>query len=1842
MAEQGFILDIDTKFIKRLEEADKALAKSVESSEEMSSAFNGTVLGASRFADQVKSIISQMEKLGGIKFDDSGFATISTDAMTAEDKVNLLTKNMLKFQDVIRSLKSENDGTWLEPEEMFNEARLRDGIKDIEDILKTDFTLTDRVSQQMNNELKAYKDALKELKKSDEERVSSAASSVENALKHISKLYTQETKEADKLTKSYEKALSANEHTLTQRANKMERLKAVEKELSKEEVKYAKELETVRQAIVKLNEANGAAAGSTTELHARQKSLFNTAEQLKRQFSLLFSVSAIRGYVNQIASVRGEFELQQRSLQALLQSKADADALWEKTIALAVRSPFRVKDLVTYTKQLAAYRVESDKLYDTNKMLADISAGLGVDMNRLVLAYGQVKAANYLRGTELRQFSEAGINILSELSEYFTELEGKAVSVGEVFARVSKRMVSFADVESVLKKVTGKGGVFYNMQEVQSETLKGQIANLKDSIDLMMNELGKQNEQVLKGTVSMARAVLDNWRVISGAIQAVIAIYGVLTIARIKDAVATGAWTSSNLAATAASKGFVAGVARMIVSLKALKGAMATHPVTAFMVALTTVGTIASKIISRQKEINNIYAEGVGKIVAIKSETEAYGRTLVELARRQEELNSANKKLDKDSDDYKKNQSEIISIEKERKEVLSQLKNIAPEFVNKTKEIVTNTKELARVAAEYNAELRQRLALEYQFKEVPEDVQKYEDARQKYLAKLGEVEASKAEVYGKVQELLEDPKQLTVEQISILRDFITAADPYVDKLEKLRKDATKLSSRTGDFTLQRTIEFADSWQLQELEKAKRRAEEAIKKRFKKYAEEFKVSDFGEPLLKNLTSSTEDDRNNAKNAIIDYFEGILDDKKIVGDLREDVQNLLSASFSIDWTRIEGVKLEPWQKGFNSLLEKLTAGGENVGISNIKENTTLVEDMISAVSEKIKYYKGVIESAKVEGQGVISNDMITEAERAIPILEKLYSFLGAKDIVRSPDKDPLSQVLSNRISLIKKMNSAYVDLRAKMGKEEAFTRVAESYRDAFEDTFAGTNIKLSEYEFDSIYGVIEMLERLKPIAEKAGKEASRSLEKEIGSFKIELIIEPLDLADNNFVKEIENMFSGYELSLELGKLDIPKEFANSYFGIQTSSLDDIKKVLAAEKAKSDIGTARYEKIVEWERKISDLEKKEQQERLKTYLAYARDSVSERAKIKLEELKKLQEIELAFGKEKTPEKEAAEAKVKSDSDQALKKLEWEEFQKSDTFISIFQDLEKASTSLIQHALGKLKEFRNSWADMPHEEMKSIVSQIEKLEQRLVELGSNPIKAIRTLKKELEGIGTVEAIQKENAIQQDKIDSYDKEIAALEVIRRLRSENKHVEAEQYAISQGLADVNSLHNDLLDAMIIANKDIRGGLEIIVLKNNENIGKLKILNKLYSQEAEEIEQVQQMTGDLYGAFKDLNEVLGGSDGPAAIFADMGMSVLDAVMNCLALQAQLEAVEEQAGTTAAAMNAAMGVIGWIVMGVQVLSSALGAVFQAHDNKLERQIQRIQSRVEELNKRLETLDELMDKAFSTEAIEAYSLETQKNIEAQIDAYDRMIALEKDKKKTDSAKIKEYREAQNDLRDQYEEMIREAFSTATSGVLDDVLSTSRGFVDAWYEAFKETGNGVGGLKKQFDSLFKDIILQQAALQVMSPYIEMLKDEVAKYIDPEQHDYTLTPEEAMQLKNFSDWWAQSANEAMSNFANAFGFGSLEQGDLSDLSKGIQGITESTAQVLEALLNSMRFYVADSNTQLRDLKAAFMSSDVTMNPILNELKQHTQLIRSIESMFDSVIGRGGSSHNGAYLRVLM
>ena len=171
-------------------------------------------------------------------------------------------------------------------------------------------------------------------------------------------------------------------------------------------------------------------------------------------------------------------------------------------------SPFQFKDLVSYTKQLSAFSVPYEELYDTTKMLADVSAGLGVEMYRIILAYGQVRSAAVLRGQELRQFTEAGIPLVQMLADKFTLLKGEVVSTSEVFDLISTRQVPFEMIKDIFTEMTSEGGKFYKMQEKQAETLAGKIANLKDKFQIMNAEIGTKGDKILKGAVDVTSSLM--------------------------------------------------------------------------------------------------------------------------------------------------------------------------------------------------------------------------------------------------------------------------------------------------------------------------------------------------------------------------------------------------------------------------------------------------------------------------------------------------------------------------------------------------------------------------------------------------------------------------------------------------------------------------------------------------------------------------------------------------------------------------------------------------------------------------------------------------------------------------------------------------------------------------------------------------------------------------------------------------------------------------------------------------------------------------------------------------------------------------------------------------------------------------------------------------------------------------------------------------------------------------------------------------------------------------------------------------------------------------------------
>lgn len=293
---------------------------------------------------------------------------------------------------------------------------------------------------------------------------------------------------------------------------------------------------------------------ATLNMNGAMNSQLSIVGQLRNEFLGLYSIYAAQNFLRAVVDIGGELENQKIAMASILQDEGKATTIFNQIKKLAVASPFGVMDLNQYAKQLSAYSIPYNELYDTMKRLADISAGVGVDMGRIILAFGQIKAAKFLKGTELRQLTEANIPMVDKLAERFSKLEGRIVSAGEVLDMISKKKVTFEDVKDVLWELTDDGGMFNNMQEVLSESVKSKWKNLADAIDIMLGDIAESMGSTLKWTAESLTTLAQNWKEIVPFITAATAAFGTYRVAVYAGSRAMGVANATLIKGTLAAK----------------------------------------------------------------------------------------------------------------------------------------------------------------------------------------------------------------------------------------------------------------------------------------------------------------------------------------------------------------------------------------------------------------------------------------------------------------------------------------------------------------------------------------------------------------------------------------------------------------------------------------------------------------------------------------------------------------------------------------------------------------------------------------------------------------------------------------------------------------------------------------------------------------------------------------------------------------------------------------------------------------------------------------------------------------------------------------------------------------------------------------------------------------------------------------------------------------------------------------------------------------------------------------------------------------------------------------
>lgn len=340
-----------------------------------------------------------------------------------------------------------------------------------------------------------------------------------------------------------------------------------------------KALEQLRNARMQAAKASDTHNAAMKRANSTMSSQSRIAGELKNQIANVYSIYTVERFVRGLYTIGGEFQKQRIALTSILGDSMKAETIFNRIKDLAVVSPFQFKELASYAKQLSAYSIPYEELYDTTKRLADISAGVGVDMGRIILAYGQVRSAAFLRGQELRQFTEAGIPLVDELAKKFTELTREATSAGDVFDKISRKEVSFGMVKDVLWELTNEGGKFYNMQEALAESLAGKWSNLQDAWDVMMADIAESNSGVLSDSLDLLTELMEHW-------ESVAKILGMLTIVY-------GSYKTAVILTNIATKGLLA-------VQTALNAAMKKNPI---IWIITLIGSVVGALVMFREEV---------------------------------------------------------------------------------------------------------------------------------------------------------------------------------------------------------------------------------------------------------------------------------------------------------------------------------------------------------------------------------------------------------------------------------------------------------------------------------------------------------------------------------------------------------------------------------------------------------------------------------------------------------------------------------------------------------------------------------------------------------------------------------------------------------------------------------------------------------------------------------------------------------------------------------------------------------------------------------------------------------------------------------------------------------------------------------------------------------------------------------------------------------------------------------------------------------------------------------------------------------------------------------------
>lgn len=1644
---------------------------------------------------------------------------------------------------------------------------------------------------------------------------------------------------------------------------------------------YKQNLASVNEAIKQHSKVLKEAGVNAKSLGEQTSYIAGYLSRLAQRTAVVFSFGAAKSFVEQIAEVRGQFELSERSLEAILQNKPKADEIFNKTVELAVKSPFRIKDLVDYTRQLSAYRIESDKLYDTTKRLADVSAGLGVDMGRLILAYGQVKAAAYLRGSEVRQFTEAGINMYGELQQYFKEVKGEAYTTAQIVDMISKRKVTFEDVEAIFQRMTDKGGTFYNMQEIQAETLQGKISNLKDAFDVMLNDIGKANEGTFKGMISGATEMLDNWQNIAKIIKYV---GELLLIIKVRSMLA-GTETTKAFARLASINN-VAGIGKIALGIKSAISQIGTAAVAAGkaiqgalpIMALMTALEIFTSLSDSVKEYN----ENLSKAM------DSYAKSMDILKKSQDSYTLAIKIDGKNGKDKREDEIKhlISEMEKQGYSVTIPVNFGSAEDADKVyQKLTSDYKKFIDDMMEMDAIRAQNIKDSVGPGEnMDEDLSDYENSYNKIIAYTSKWESALESVRQNYKYLTEDA-QLAVDRVGREED-------YKDKTEYLEAVYNALQkAKVGFITfvqmsdvqrqkidgtmdaVRSSIEGANASMFSSLRRDKEEVIKETKGLFDVLAKY--TSDPKEIMLRINRFAADHDYSETKKMLLTH---LAEDKfnirisadtnsvqKTIDYIDKTVQSFVDSKtykISIDVSDLKD-PLSQWKDYFENLEKNqkalkesdawlrriMSKGKDKKGLFSADESMFTDDELkLIGVKRKPKMY------------GAWAKEQANEIKLSASQLEKIAKerLKAVGDVFTNWDWETKEDkknarknknaadkaqrdILSERISLLKDMSSEYQKLIKYEGEEQATADVRKHFALAAKNV--GMNINNFIPDRQTIAKKIEYLASQYKELGKRGSALRNATEIRL-DIDEEYFKQQLDDAKNN----AQEAFSQLDLFKKLKGEGLSDSIIKSMFGDLTSSFDDVRKSITDDfeakwgkdqtKWGDDVAKEYTSQMQKLDKEVYQDQVNQAQELIKAYKTQLSDQL-QLDKWYIEEKQKIQN-NANIAKNKDLQKQLQDNLDKQYASKTDSNS-WKDFQNSDMYISIFENLDHTSNRVLTAMKARLEGLRSSLKNLTPEQLKQIVEQINKIDALLVErnpysnIGKNFKEYLKFAKqrKKLEE-EYIDATQKEQILKNDQSNA-NKDVQNAEIAYNNAVKKYGVASKEAIQARILWDIDKERlRTITDQLVAQGK--------ITEKQAEQIRNGQKLQKTLQQQVQTIGQnfsdAASSVTELFDALNDWGANIEMSDEMSEVVD--GLSKIGSSLESIDITRPFSIIKGTIGTIGGIGKTIGGIFGW----------------GTKDKKLQKQIENHQKAIEKLQERYSDLKDAIDNAFDIEQLAKYNDEMVKNLKTQNANLESMIKAEQDKKKTDNDKIEEYRkqiESNNKAIEDAEQSLTEQLGGF--GTKANYKSAAEEFAKAWVDAYNEGSDALEALNDKFDEYIQNLIVKQATQRIVGKMVEPLLKKIDNAVEQGSeggnNGLNLVKAELDNIMTTGKDKLKGVSDMLKSFVDGLGYKPKGSSNISALQQGIQSVTESTAQALESILNSCRWYIAQQQADIRIIRDTLLeklgnsisaiTQDTSSSPVLIELRLQTTILTDIRDTLASCV-KGGHKQGRNGIKVFM